>query len=105
MRRLASAAILNSSLAFLALGCSSNEPTSVLRSPSQRSDAKPSSGSFATVIALPTLGGNSETRGINRAGTVIVGYASEGRGFQHPVKWTVQANGSWALTVLPVAPT
>jgi len=107
MRRRAFVSISISSIASLLLGCDSNGPVDVRQNPAQISAGRGGGGSssFATLIALPTLKGNSETRAVNRAGTVIAGYASEPRGIGHPVKWTLQADGSWALTVLPFAAT
>jgi uncharacterized membrane protein len=61
--------------------------------------------SFATLITLPALSGSpSEALAVNRAGTVITGYGLERRGTMRAVRWTLQANGSWAIEALPLSP-
>ena len=56
---------------------------------------------FATFITLPTLnGGAAQTRGINDAGTVIVGISNGTRGSLWAVKWTLQ-DSKWVISRLP----
>jgi uncharacterized membrane protein len=69
------------------------------------SQARSDGTEIATWSTLPSLDrtGSSAARGVDEAGTVIVGYSwarSRGRSFLHAVKWTLQ-NGSWAISSLP----
>jgi len=65
---------------------------------------RPTGGQSAPYTTLPSLGGNSEAHGINEAGTVIAGHSFDRRGRMHAVTWTLQNDGSWALTNLPWPP-
>jgi uncharacterized membrane protein len=61
---------------------------------------------LATLITLPSLDGRTgEALAVNDAGTVIAGYSWELKGTMRAVKWIRQANGSWAISVLPYAAT
>ena len=56
---------------------------------------------FATYTYLPSLGSLATAWGINAAGTVIVGSAWDRSDLLHSVKWTLQSDGSWAISDLP----
>jgi len=98
--------------ASLLLGCDTTRLVDASREPAgngiatQSSQATGSPGQFATLITLPSLSGRTaEALAVNNAGTVIAGYAWERRGTMRAVKWTLQANGSWAINALPHATT
>jgi uncharacterized membrane protein len=64
--------------------------------------AKPSE--FATISILPSFGRGGEAVAIDEAGTFIAGYATDDSGLRHTVEWTLQGDGSWAVTDLPWLP-
>ncbi len=90
--------------AILLLGCENNGPLDPSRDAPSMAMGKPSG--FATRIALPSLSGRiAEARAVDNAGTVVAGYAHENGSGNRAVKWTLQANGSWAISALPNAAT
>jgi len=98
--------------AALLLGCDSGRLVDASREPAGNGIATASAqatgrpGQFATLITLPSLSGRiGEALAVNNAGTVVAGYGYEPRGTIRAVKWSLQANGSWAISALPHAAT
>lgn len=61
-------------------------------------------GQSAPYTTLPSLGGNSEAHAVNEAGTIIAGHSFDRHGLMHAVTWTLQSDGSWAISSLPFPP-
>jgi uncharacterized membrane protein len=59
---------------------------------------------IATLSTLPTFGRGGIAVAIDEAGTFIAGYAWDEAGLRHAVEWTLQSDGSWAVTDLPWPP-
>ena len=57
-------------------------------------------GQFATISTLPSFGYGGEALAVNEAGTIIAGHAWDKSSLLHAVKWTLQSDGSWALSDL-----
>ena len=66
--------------------------------PAAMQGGKPGSNN-ATLVTLPSLGSNAQARGINAAGTVIVGDAFDTADCLRAVKWTLQS-GTWVIEQL-----
>jgi uncharacterized membrane protein len=65
---------------------------------------RPTGTEIATFSTLPSLGRGAEALAVDAAGTTIVGSAWDQSGLLHAVKWSIQGNGSWAITDLPRPP-
>jgi len=105
MRRRTFVSLILPVTALFLWGCQVDRPLEVSHTDPALLARQPSSSQFATLITLPALGNRnpSEALAVNRSGTVIAGYAWEPKGTLRAVKWTPQAGGSWAITVLPLA--
>src|SRR5262245_24965784 len=106
MRRRTFASVIVPVTAWFLCGCQVDRPLEASHSDQPRFVRQLTSSQFATLITLPALSnrGPSEALAVNRSGTVIAGYAYEQKGTLRGVKWTLQADGSWAITALPLAP-
>jgi uncharacterized membrane protein len=62
--------------------------------------AAPKPGGFATISILPSFGPIAEALAVDGAGRIVVGYVRDRSGLLHAVQWTLQGDGSWALSEL-----
>jgi uncharacterized membrane protein len=65
---------------------------------------RPTGSAIATFSTLPSLGRGADALAVDAAGTTIVGSAWDQSGLLHAVKWSIQSDGSWAITNLPWPP-
>ena len=64
----------------------------------------PTGSEIAAFSTLPSLGRGAEALAVDAAGTTIVGSAWDRSGLLHAVKWSIESDGSWAITDLPRPP-